>query len=73
MLLYYKQVEREKYETGVKWLREILYQTKFPADRLKTTVKRMIKDIAKCKRKGYSVLRALIRGSTFFKGKLSCL
>lgn len=62
------QVEREKYAIGVKWLREILYQTQFPADRLKTVARRMNNDIAKYKRKGNAVLRALIRSLMFTKG-----
>ncbi|XP_053381490.1 uncharacterized protein C05D11.1-like isoform X2 [Mercenaria mercenaria] len=59
------QVEKEKYELGVKWLREILYQTKFPADRLKVVAKRMNNDISKYKRKGIAVLKALFRSIVF--------
>ncbi|WAR30394.1 YAN2-like protein [Mya arenaria] len=58
-------VEKEKYETGVRWLREILYQTKFPADRLKTVAKRMNSTISQYKRKGNAVMRALIRSIIF--------
>lgn len=62
------QVEKEKYELGVKWLREILYQTKFPAERIKVIAKRMNNDISKYKRKGNCVLKALIRSIVFTGG-----
>ncbi|XP_060600571.1 uncharacterized protein C05D11.1-like [Ruditapes philippinarum] len=59
------QVEKAKYELGVKWLREILYQTKFPAERLKVIAKRMNNDISKYKRKGNAVLKAVFRSLVF--------
>ncbi|XP_052223206.1 uncharacterized protein C05D11.1-like isoform X7 [Dreissena polymorpha] len=59
------QVGKEKYERGVTWLREILYQTKFPADRLRTVAKRLSSAISQYKRKGNSVMNALIRNIVF--------
>jgi Zn-dependent M16 (insulinase) family peptidase len=62
-------VEKAKYELGVKWLREILYQTKFPAERLKVIAKRMNNDISKYKRKGNAVLKAVFRSLVFSQGR----
>ncbi|KAL4219134.1 hypothetical protein ACF0H5_021716 [Mactra antiquata] len=59
------QVEKEKYEKGVHWLHEILYCTKFPADRLKVVAKKMSNEISQYKRKGNSVLRAVFRSIVF--------
>jgi len=54
---------------GVTLLREILFQTKFPADRLKTVAKKMNSTISEFKRKGTSVLRALLRNIVFTAGE----
>ncbi|XP_067141202.1 uncharacterized protein C05D11.1-like [Centruroides vittatus] len=56
--LYFK-VEEEKYQKGIQWIRELLYKTKFTADRIQVYVKRMLKRIIKCKELGFCVSRCL--------------
>ncbi|XP_067661811.1 uncharacterized protein C05D11.1-like [Haliotis asinina] len=54
------KVEEDRYNQGVTWLKELLYQTQFTADRLKIIVNRMTNDIAAYKRSGYRVIRTVI-------------
>ena len=54
---------------GVDWLRDILYNTKFTAERLRVVAKRMSSDIAGYKRKGNIVVRTLLRSLIFTPGK----
>ncbi|XP_023238185.1 uncharacterized protein C05D11.1-like [Centruroides sculpturatus] len=56
--LYFK-VEEEKYQKGIQWIHELLYKTKFTADRIQVYVKRMLKRITRCKELGFCVMRCL--------------
>ena len=60
------KVELDKYEKGLRWLRELLYSTQFTADRIKMAATRMINGIAQTKKRGDSVCAALIN-SMFYK------
>ncbi|XP_076319317.1 uncharacterized protein C05D11.1-like [Tachypleus tridentatus] len=48
-------VEEEKYHVGVKWLRELLYQTQFTAERVHVQANKMVNEIAELKRKGSKI------------------
>ncbi|KAL3870528.1 hypothetical protein ACJMK2_038582 [Sinanodonta woodiana] len=61
------KVELEKYEKGVAWLKDLLYNIKFTAERLKIVAKRMSNDIAEYKNKGYTVVRTLLKSIIFSK------
>uniref|UniRef100_A0A336KC94 CSON007777 protein n=1 Tax=Culicoides sonorensis TaxID=179676 RepID=A0A336KC94_CULSO len=55
------QVEQQKYETGAKWLTELLHQTQFTLDRIKVTTAKMVNDVAQAKRKGSTIARGLLQ------------
>ncbi|KAK3592274.1 hypothetical protein CHS0354_037563 [Potamilus streckersoni] len=59
------KVEKEKYEKGVTWLKDLLYNIKFTAERLRIVAKRMSNDIAEYKNKGYTVVRTLLKSIIF--------
>ena len=52
-------VEREKYETAVKWLRDLCFNGVFEADRLKPTLTKILADIPDTKRSGSGMLNAV--------------
>ena len=41
------QVEAEKYDCGVRWLRELLFNVKFTRERLLVVTTKMINDVAR--------------------------
>ena len=41
------QVEAEKYDCGVRWLREVLFNVKFTRERLLVVTTKMINDVAR--------------------------
>ncbi|GAB0090020.1 Peptidase_M16 domain-containing protein [Sergentomyia squamirostris] len=55
------QVEQEKYDTGVKWIKELLHNTEFTIDRIRVCVAKMVNDVAQAKRKGNSVVHDLLK------------
>lgn len=55
------QVEAAKYEKGIKWLKEILYQTVLTAERLHIMATKMVNDVAQVKRQGRSVINYIIK------------
>lgn len=63
------QVENSKYEKGISWLREILYQTVFTIDRLKIIAKKIINEVAQVKRSGKLVLMYVMKALTYVDGK----
>jgi len=63
------QVEQDKYEKGVEWVRELLYRTKFTADRLKIIAQRMANDVASDKRKGSKIARTVLGSMLYQRGK----
>nr|XP_018913326.1 PREDICTED: uncharacterized protein C05D11.1-like [Bemisia tabaci] len=65
-LRLFVQLEPEKFEKGVNWIREILYQTVFTAERIKIIATKIINDVFAIKRCGNSMVRNLMKG-LFFK------
>lgn len=59
------QVESAKYERAVRWFSELLYNTVFTPERIKTIAKRMVSDISQCKRSGGKVLTATTYGLAY--------
>ena len=55
------KLERGKYVKGVKWLRELLWDTQFTAERVKLVSKRAISDLVLQKRKGARVASDMLR------------
>ncbi|KAF5295450.1 hypothetical protein FQA39_LY13111 [Lamprigera yunnana] len=55
------QVEPGKFERGVIWLRELLYQTKFTVERLKIIASKMINEVAQAKRSGSDMVSYIMR------------
>ena len=43
----FPQVELEKYDRGVRWLREVLFNVKFTKERLLVVATKMINDVAR--------------------------
>lgn len=61
------QIEIEKYEKGVQWIKELLYETKLTPDRLKITAAKMVNDVAQVKRQGNKVVNDLMKGLIYNK------
>ncbi|RZC37564.1 C05D11.1-like, partial [Asbolus verrucosus] len=59
------QVEVAKYEKGVEWLRDILYNTVFAVDRLKIISAKMNNAVAQAKRSGRDIVAYAMRGLRF--------
>ena len=58
------KLEETKYMKGIKWLKELIWETQFTEERVKVIVKRMISDLVMTKRKGGTVAGDLIRSMT---------
>ena len=65
---YLSQLELSKYAKGVNWIKELLYQTEFTAERLKVTGAKIINDVAQVKRRGNKVVGDLLKGLLYKKG-----
>lgn len=59
------QVEIEKYEKAVNWYKEILYNTVFTPERVKTTATRLVSEISQYKRSGGKVTSAIMNGQCY--------
>lgn len=68
----FMQVEAAKYETGLRWMRELLYKTVFTAERLKVIATKMLNSVARYKRQGRRVVAYLMKGIRFSEGKPKC-
>ncbi|XP_071568866.1 uncharacterized protein C05D11.1 [Temnothorax nylanderi] len=55
------QLEYEKYEKGVKWIKELLYDTVLTVDRLKAVATKKVNDIAQLKKKGGQIANDLMK------------
>lgn len=62
------QVESAKYEKGLTWLKEILYNTVFTIERLKIIATKMVNEVAQAKRSGGGVVSYLMRSLTYKGG-----
>ncbi|XP_071875981.1 uncharacterized protein C05D11.1 [Bombus fervidus] len=60
-------LEMEKYEKGVQWIKELLYETKLTPDRLKITAAKMVNDVAQFKRQGNKIVNDLMQGLIYNK------
>ncbi len=58
----------EKYVQGVQWIRELLYQTQFTAERMKIIATKMVNDVSQLKRNGRYIVQTLFKEMTFNKG-----
>lgn len=61
------QVEPTKLDKGIQWIRELLYETQFTADRIKIVANKIINDVAQAKRQGNKMARDLLKGLLFSK------
>lgn len=55
------QLEPAKFERGVVWLRELLYQTQFTVERLKIIAAKIINEVAHAKRSGGSMVSYIMK------------
>ena len=46
-LIFSFKVENDKYEKGVTWAKDVLFNLKFSVDRIKTVANKIIKDVPK--------------------------
>jgi len=60
------QVEPDKYEAGVNWIRKLLFNVKFTGERAKVLATKMENSVAELKRKGSSVT-SIVMNSLLFK------
>ncbi|XP_017766196.1 PREDICTED: uncharacterized protein C05D11.1-like [Eufriesea mexicana] len=60
-------LEIEKYEKGVQWIKELLYDIKITPDRLKITAAKMVNDVGQVKRQGNKVVNDLMKGLIYIK------
>lgn len=63
------QVEEAKFERGIQWLRELLYETQFTTERLQIIATKMSNHVAQIKRSGNKVAAALMKGLCYTKGE----
>ncbi|KAJ8679467.1 hypothetical protein QAD02_015254 [Eretmocerus hayati] len=61
------QLEVAKYSKGVKWIRELLYQSQLNAERLKVIATKIINDVAQMKRNGRRIADFLMRDLLYSK------
>lgn len=61
-------VESAKYERGIMWLRELLHQTVFTAERLRIIATKIINDVAQAKRSGRDVASYIIKNLFYREG-----
>ncbi|XP_011145031.2 uncharacterized protein C05D11.1 [Harpegnathos saltator] len=61
------QLELEKYEKGVQWIKELLYDTELTVDRLKIIATKMVNDVAQQKRNGSKIAGHLMKGLLYNK------
>ncbi|XP_069695441.1 uncharacterized protein C05D11.1-like [Periplaneta americana] len=61
------QLEPAKYDCCINWIRELLYQTVFTAERLKIIAAKIANDVAQAKRKGNKVVGDLMKGLCYTK------
>ncbi|KAK3859607.1 hypothetical protein Pcinc_034292 [Petrolisthes cinctipes] len=59
------KVEMGKYERGIQWLREILFQSQFTTERVQVKAKKLINSIGKSKRSGPKVAELMFHNVAF--------
>jgi Zn-dependent M16 (insulinase) family peptidase len=72
-LIFYCKIsivcQKEKYNKGVDWLKDLLYHTQFTAERLKIITQKMANSIATLKRSGMKVVRTVFLDLVYPKGQ----
>ncbi|PWY97140.1 hypothetical protein BCV70DRAFT_219707 [Testicularia cyperi] len=58
------KVERDNYERGIAWFRDLLYGSQFAVDRLKVSISKIIQSLPEQKRNGRLIAAALNRSIT---------
>ncbi|XP_025831305.1 uncharacterized protein C05D11.1 [Agrilus planipennis] len=61
------QVAAENFEIGLNWLRELLYQTVFTAERLKIIAMKMINEVSEAKRSGRKIVSYAIKSLLYLQ------
>ncbi|KAK7023549.1 hypothetical protein SK128_010060 [Halocaridina rubra] len=59
----------EKYVRGVQWLREILFNTQFNADRIRVKVNKLLNSLGEYKRSASKIMWLMFNDVMFKKGK----
>ncbi|XP_046735682.1 uncharacterized protein C05D11.1-like [Diprion similis] len=61
------QLEPTKYEKGIQWIRELLYETELTPERLRIIAAKIVNEVAQVKRKGNKVVGDLMKGLIYSK------
>ncbi|KAL1123834.1 hypothetical protein AAG570_001605 [Ranatra chinensis] len=61
------QLEPKKFEKGINWIRELLYQTKLTIERVKIIATKIVNHVAEIKRKGDKMVHDLMRDFLYNK------
>ena len=61
-------MEPKKYEKGIRWIRELLYQTKLTVERVKIIATKIVNNVSEVKRVGDTMVYDLMRGLIYNKG-----
>lgn len=68
VLQLFLQLEPKKYEKGVEWVRELLYNTVISPDRVKIIANKISNNIPEIKRNGNGMVYELMKGLMYNKG-----
>ncbi|KAI5704049.1 hypothetical protein M8J75_001491 [Diaphorina citri] len=60
-------VEPDKFHKGIQWIRELLFETKLDADRIRIVANKIVNDVAQAKRQGNRMARDLLKGLLYNK------
>ena len=63
-------MEPKKYEQGIKWIQELLFNSIFTEERVKVLATKIVNNVSEIKRKGSTMTYDLMRGLLYGKGKL---
>lgn len=61
------KVESSKYDTGIAWLRDVIFQSQFTKDRLEVTLAKLQQSLPEMKRNGSSVSRSVFNDLVYDK------
>lgn len=61
------QVEPNKFNKGIQWIRDLLYETKFTPDRIQIVANKIVNDVSQAKRQGNKITRDIVKGLLFNK------
>ncbi|KAI9272698.1 Metalloenzyme, LuxS/M16 peptidase-like protein [Phascolomyces articulosus] len=61
LLVFTFKTESSKYQNGIQWLQDILWNTQFTVERLKIVAYQILNDIPQAKRDGHSMANAAMR------------